>query len=70
MPAHPVQRVRYLSPFGTPEWLTPDVAERRLVADQAWYERALNDGQLTKRQRLHGPPKIDQPNESNEGTHR
>lgn len=51
--------VRYLSPYGTPEWLERHVAERRLAADLRIYNREQEAGQLTARQQEHGPPRIE-----------
>lgn len=54
--------VRYLSPFGTAEWLERHVAERRLAADLRVYNREQEAGQLTARQQEHGPPRIEEAN--------
>jgi hypothetical protein len=51
--------VRYVSPFGAPEWMTRRGAERRRSLDDRRWQRYLGIGCLTQRERELGPPRIE-----------
>ena len=58
-------RVRYVSPFGSPAYMPRDVAERYMADDDARWLRYLAAEQqgagqmLTDQQRQIGPPRIE-----------
>jgi hypothetical protein len=61
----PPRLVRYVSPFGSPAWMTRDQADVHLAEDDARWMRleeveAEGAGpMLTPRQRAIGPPRIE-----------
>jgi hypothetical protein len=56
-----VKQVRYVSPFGSPAWMSREDAERYLAEDdELWIELSAL-GLLTPRQREIGPPRIEHP---------
>jgi hypothetical protein len=61
----PKPLVRYVSPFGSPAWMTREQAQVHLAEDDArllWLEKAEAEGagpMLTPRQRQIGPPRIE-----------
>ena len=48
----------YISPFGTPDWMSPAQAKKHLEADERRYVRYRESGLLSERQRKIGPPRI------------
>lgn len=57
--------VHYISPFGSPAWMTRDQAEGYLAQDEARYEfhaaAGTLDYVLSDEQRRIGPPRIEVP---------
>lgn len=51
--------VRYVSPFGSPAWMTPEQARRYLDEDDARYVEWSQLGLLTEDQKRIGPPRIE-----------
>ena len=57
--------IRYVSPFGTPAWMTREQAAVHLKADDARYvwlqeiERETGDKVLSDRERLIGAPRME-----------
>lgn len=52
-------QVRYVSPFGSPAWMTRSEAERYRAEDDARYELHHELGILSEREREIGPPCIE-----------
>ena len=53
------QLVRYVSPFGSPAWMTREKAERHLKEhDRLWLE-CQELGTLSESQKQIGPPRIE-----------
>jgi hypothetical protein len=50
--------VRYVSPFGSPAWMTRERAEQYRQEDDDRYLRFDDAGMLSAEQRLVGPPRI------------
>lgn len=55
------QLVRYVSPFGSPAWMTRERARELLDEDDKRYVLYERAGNLTERQRQIGPPRIEVP---------
>jgi hypothetical protein len=53
--------VRYVSPFGSPAWMTRAEAERHLAEDDRHWLIMLEAGNLSERQRETGPARIEAP---------
>jgi hypothetical protein len=51
--------VRYVSPFGSPAWMTRAEAEKYLAEDDARWLRAQEIGALSEHERAIGPPRIE-----------
>ena len=54
----PKSLVLYISPFGTPDWMSPGQAKKHLEVDERRYVMYRESGLLTERQRQIGPPHI------------
>lgn len=53
------RQVRYVSPFGSPAWMTREKAERLLAEDLERYDRNYELGVLSDAQRAVGSPRIE-----------
>jgi hypothetical protein len=53
--------VRYVSPFGSPAWMTRDEAQRYMAEDDRRWLADEAIGNLSDRQRQIGPPHIEVP---------
>jgi hypothetical protein len=51
--------VRYISPFGSPAWMTAEEAQRHLEEDDARWLLNQRAGNLSEWQREVGPPRIE-----------
>lgn len=51
--------VRYISPFGSPAWMTEEEARGHLVADARFWEELSRIALLSAREREIGPPRIE-----------
>lgn len=51
--------VRYVSPFGSPAWMTPEQAADLLAKEDARWMRYQELGVLSESQRAIGPPRIE-----------
>lgn len=54
-----VRLVRYVSPFGSPAWMTRDQAEKHLTEDDRLWLLHQNAGNLSEEQHRVGPPRIE-----------
>ena len=51
--------VHYISPFGSPAWMTAERAQELLVEDDDRWLQYQAAGNLSEAQRLIGPPRIE-----------
>lgn len=51
--------VHYISPFGSPAWMTVEEAQRHLEEDDERWLLNQRAGNLSEAQRLIGPPRIE-----------
>jgi len=51
--------VRYVSPFGTPAWMSREIAEQHLEDDDRRWVLYSQHGLLSEAQREIGPPRIE-----------
>lgn len=59
MPKTKTDLVRYVSPFGSPAWMSRAEAERYLAEDDARWLDWQEMGLLSELQRVNGPPRIE-----------